>query len=112
VASAGIDIGRRQVFQALMVTLMVVVPDEGRDVGFEITRHEVILEQNAVLHRLVPAFDFALSLWMIRSAACMRHAFVFQIVGQIAGDVTRSIARQQAWAMCPGSAPMGPNRVN
>ena len=50
-----------------MVTPVIVVLDEARDLGFEITGQVVILEQNAVLERLVPALDLALGLWMARA---------------------------------------------
>ena len=40
-----------------MVTPVIVVLDEARDPGFEITRQVIVLEQNAVLERLVPALD-------------------------------------------------------
>ena len=38
-----------------MVTPVIVVLDEARDLGFEITGQIIVLEQNAVLERLVPA---------------------------------------------------------
>ena len=52
-----------------MVALMVVVVDEGFNLSFEITWQEVVFEQNTVLESLVPAFDLALSLGMIRRTA-------------------------------------------
>ena len=36
-----------------MVTPVIVVLDEARDVGFEINGQVIVLEQNAVLERLV-----------------------------------------------------------
>ena len=47
-----------------MVAPMIVVLDEGGDLGFEIARQEVVFEQDAVLQRLVPALDLALRLGM------------------------------------------------
>ena len=47
-----------------MVTALIVVLDETRDLGFEITGQVIVLEQNAVLERLVPALDLALGLRM------------------------------------------------
>ena len=52
-----------------MVTPVIVVIDEARDLGFEIIRQVVVLEQNAVLERLVPALDLALGLRMAQGAA-------------------------------------------
>ena len=40
-----------------MVTPVIVVLDEARDLGFEIIRQVIVLEQNAVLEGLVPALD-------------------------------------------------------
>jgi hypothetical protein len=40
-----------------MVTPAIVVLDEALDLGFEITGQIIVLEQNAVLERLVPALD-------------------------------------------------------
>ena len=52
-----------------MVTPVIVVLDKARDLGFEITGQVIVLEQNAVLERLVPALDLALGLRMARGAA-------------------------------------------
>ena len=59
-----------------MVTPMIVVLDEARDLSFEITGQVVILEQNAVLERLVPALDLALGLGMAWGAVNMGDATV------------------------------------
>ena len=75
-ASAEVDVGRCQVLQAFMVTPVIVVLDEARDLGFEITGQIIVLEQNAVLERRVPALDLALGLRMARGAANMRDATV------------------------------------
>ncbi len=47
-----------------MVTLVVVVLDEGVDLGLEVAGQEVVFEQDAVLQGLVPALDLALGLGM------------------------------------------------
>ena len=47
VASAEVNIGRCQVADGLVVTLVVVVIDEGIDLGLEIARQVVVLEQDA-----------------------------------------------------------------
>ena len=78
---------------------MVVVTDERRDVRFEIAGQEVVLKQDSVLQRLMPALDLALRLRMVGRAARMRHALVFQILGQITGYVTRPIVGQQTRTM-------------
>ena len=51
---------------ALMVAAVIVVLDEGSDLGLEIAGQVVVLEQDAVLQGLVPALDLALGLGMDR----------------------------------------------
>ena len=74
--SAEVDVGRCEVLQAFMVTPVIVVVDEARDLGFEIAGQVIVLEQNAVLEGLVPALDLALGLRMARGAANVRDATV------------------------------------
>ena len=45
-----------------MIALMVVMIDEGFDLGFEITGQEVVFQQDAVLEGLMPPLDLALGL--------------------------------------------------
>ena len=61
-ATTEVDIGRRQVVQALVITVMVVVADEVADLELEMARQQVVLEQDAILQSLVPALDLALGL--------------------------------------------------
>ena len=42
-SASGVDVGRCEIFQALMVALMVVVTDERRDLSFQGTWQEVVL---------------------------------------------------------------------
>ena len=56
---------------------------------------EVVFEQDAVLQGLVPALDLALGLGMHRRAANVLHALVFEVFGQIAGDVGRAVVAEQ-----------------
>ena len=51
-----------------MIALMVVVLDEQLDLLFEIARQEVVFQQYPILECLVPTFDLALRLRMIRRA--------------------------------------------
>ena len=51
-----------------MVAGVIVVLDEGADLGLEIAGQVVVFEQDAVLERLVPALDLALRLGMVRRA--------------------------------------------
>ena len=64
-----VDIGRREIAQALVVASMIVMIDELFDVGFEIAGQVVVFQQDAVLERLMPALDLALCLRMVGRAA-------------------------------------------
>ena len=82
-----INVGRGQVSQALMVPMVVVVIDEGADLPLEIAGQEVVFQQDAVLQRLMPAFDLALGLGVMRRATDVVDALVVEILGQIGCDV-------------------------
>src|SRR3546814_4462615 len=58
---AEVGVGRRHVGQALVVSLVIVVLDEGLDVGFEVAGQEVVFQQDAVFQGLVPALDLTRS---------------------------------------------------
>ena len=79
-STSGVNVGGREVFQALMTALMIVVANERIDLGLKVARQEVVLQQDSVLQRLVPSLDLALGLRMIRRAACVGHAFVTKII--------------------------------
>ena len=59
---AEVGVGGRHVVQALVVALVVVVLDEGLDLGLEVSGQEVVFQEDAVLQGLVPALDLALRL--------------------------------------------------
>ena len=61
--------------------------DELFDVGFKIAGQVVVFQQDAVLERLMPAFDLALCLRMAWGAAHMTHVAFVQPFGQIGRDV-------------------------
>ena len=63
-----VDVGGSEIVEALMVTAMIVMLDEGCNLGFEVLLEEVVFKQDAVLQRLVPAFDFPLRLRVAGSA--------------------------------------------
>ena len=91
-ASPEVDIGRCQIVQALVMALMIVVRDEGLDLGFEITGQIVVLEQNAVLQGLMPSLDLSLGLRMIGCATGVPHVPLVEPVGQVAGDIARPVS--------------------
>ena len=70
---------------------MVVVTDERIDLSFKVSGQEVVFQQDAVLQSLVPAFDLALGLGMVRRTTRMCHAFVREVFGEIARDVRWSV---------------------
>ena len=50
-ASSEVDIGGRQVADALMIAQVIVIGDEGLDLGFEIAWEVIVFEQDTVLER-------------------------------------------------------------
>src|SRR5262245_61428365 len=94
-----VDVSRREIGNALVVSEVVVVSDEVADLLFEIARKVIVLKQDAVLERLMPAFDLALGLRMQGRPANMAHALVMEPFRQIAGHVARAIVTQEPGAM-------------
>ena len=92
---AEVGVGGRHVVQALVVAPVIVVLDEGRDLAFEVSGQEVVLQQDAVFQGLVPALDLALGLGMERGAANMAHVLGLDVVRQFARDVARAIIAEQ-----------------
>ncbi len=89
-----VDVDRGQIVQALMITVVVVVSDEGLDLGFEIARQIVVLQQDPVFQSLVPSLDLALGLRMVGGAARMLHISIVEPFGQVAGDIARPVIGQ------------------
>src|SRR5271156_3578990 len=68
-APAAVGVGRGEVVDALVVSAVVVVGDERRDLGFEVAGQEVVFQQDAVLEGLVPALDRGVPLLASRGRA-------------------------------------------
>ena len=85
--SSEVDVGRCEIAQALVIAGMVVMVDEGGDLAFEIAGQVIMLEQDAVLERLMPALDFALGLRMVGRSADMLDVLLVQPIGKIARDL-------------------------
>ena len=98
-AAPKVDISERKIIQALVITLVIVVLDECAELVFEVTGQLIVLQQDPVLEGLVPAFDLALGLGMVRGASDMLHALIIEPFGQVAGDIAGSIVRQQPGLM-------------
>ena len=95
-----VDVRRRDVVQNLVVALVVVVIDEGLNLSFEVARQEVMFEQNTVLQGLMPTFNLALGLGMIRCTERVLHALFLHPFGKFARDVAGSVVAEQTrlWA--------------
>lgn len=78
VATPEVDVCGCQVLQALVVSPVVVILDEGFDLLPEVAWQVVVLQQNAVLQGLVPALDLALSLRVIRCASNVVHLLILE----------------------------------
>src|SRR5690606_17271860 len=92
---AEVDVRGGEVSQALVVAVVVVVLDEGRHGFLERSGQVVVLQEDAVLQGLVPAFDLALGLRMPGSATDVIHAPAGKPVGQLPGDVAAAIIAEQ-----------------
>jgi len=90
-ASSEVDIGGREVAKALVIALVIVVRDEGIDLCFEMAGQIVVLEQDAVLQGLMPAFYLALGLWVMGCTTNMIHTFAIQPLCQITGYITGTV---------------------
>ena len=56
-AASAVDVGGREIVQALVIAAMIVVIDEGADLRLQVARQIIIFEQDAVLERLMPALE-------------------------------------------------------
>ncbi len=72
--AAGVDIGRGQIVQTLVVAAVVVVIDEVGEAGFELPRQVVVPQQDLVFQRAVVALDFALGHGVIGFAPGVIHS--------------------------------------
>jgi hypothetical protein len=76
-----------------VVAVMIVVIDEAIDVRFEVAWQVLVLEQDAVLERLMPALD--LGLGMTGRSSHMVHAGLPEPLCQITGDVAGAFVAEQ-----------------
>ncbi|MDP2122571.1 MAG: hypothetical protein Q8K28_21940 [Hoeflea sp.] len=63
-----VDVGRGWIGEAVVVSAMVAMLDERRDLDFEVFLKEEVFKENALPERLVPALNLALGLRMVGSA--------------------------------------------
>ena len=86
-SASEVDVGGREIGWALVVSGVVVMSHEGGDLAFEIAGQVIVLEQDAVLERLMPALDLALGLRVIRGPADVFHFLLIQPLREILCDV-------------------------
>ncbi len=60
-AAPEVDVGGREVAQALVVTAVIVMLDEGLDLSLDVARQIVVLQQDLVLQGLMPPFNLSLA---------------------------------------------------
>ncbi len=94
-AAPEVDVGGREVAQALVVTAVIVVLDEGLDLSFEVARQVVVFQQDPVLQGLMPTFDLTLGLGMIGRTTDVLHILIIEPFSQLARDITRPVVGQQ-----------------
>ena len=57
-ATSEVGVGGHEVFEALVISVVIVVIDEAFDLSFEVAGQVVVFEQDPVLQRLVPTLVF------------------------------------------------------
>ncbi len=91
-AASEVNVGGREVVEPLVVSSVIVMFDEVRDLGFKVFLEEVVFEQDAVLQRLVPTFDLTLRLRVTGSAVDLVYLVFVQPITKVGSDVTRTVA--------------------
>ena len=86
-----VDVGWGEVVDALVIAAVVVVGHEGLDLVSQIAGQIVVLQQDAVLERQMPALDLSLCHRMIGRAADMPHVLFVEPCRQFRRDVARAV---------------------
>ncbi len=73
------DVVWSEFLQALVIASVVVMIDEGVDLLPGLTGQIVVIQQDAVLERLVPTLNLTLGRWVIRRFSNMVHRLVFNL---------------------------------
>ena len=94
-----VDVSRDEIAQALVIAEMVVVIDKCVDLGLEVAGQIIVLKQDAVLERLMPALDLVLRLPVAGRAVHVTHiAFVRRTCAGATGDIAGSPASRNGVA--------------
>jgi hypothetical protein len=81
-----------------VAALVIVMLDEGPDLGLEVTGQVVILQQHPVLQRLMPALNLALDLGMAGCSADVKViGWGWFYLSTILDDYSRYVV---AWKLC------------
>ena len=94
--AAEVGVGGRDVAEALVVAVVVIMVDESADLAFKVSGQIIVFQKNAVFQRLMPTLDLALGLRMIGGSTDMLHTVVFEPFREITGDVRRAIVAKQS----------------
>ena len=97
-APSEVDVGGRQIADALVIAQAIVVSDEGCDLGFEIARQVIVFEQDTVLERLMPALDLSSGHGVIGRATDVLHVLAVEPFRQVRRDVAGAVCRREALA--------------
>src|ERR1700750_2331319 len=98
-AAPEVDVSRRQVVQALVVSTVVVVADELLDALFELSWQVVVVQQDPVFHRAMISLDLSLGHRVVRPAADMSDAVVLEPLAKLARHLGGTGIAQQPWSM-------------
>ena len=103
-AAPEVDVGGGEIIDALVIAPVIVVGDEGRDLGLQIAGQEVIFQQDAVLEGLVPTLDLALGHRMIGRATQALDVAGAEPLGEVTRDIAGTVVGQEAGGRSAGSA--------
>ena len=101
---AEVGVGGRHIIQPLVVTLVIVVLDNGINLHLKVAGQEVVFKQDTAFQGLVPAFDLALGLRMARCAAHAAHFPGLDVFRQFACDVAGAVIAEQPGLVEQGGA--------
>src|ERR1700739_2401190 len=90
-AAPAVDVGGGEIADALVISTVVVVFDESRNLSFQIARQKVVFQQDAVFEGLMPALDFALGHRMIGRSAKVFDVAVVEPFREVARNIAGTV---------------------
>ena len=88
---AEVHVRWRQVLQAFVISLVIIIGDECVDLILKIAGKKVIFEQDAILPGLMPTLDLSLCLWMARGAVDMFNLLFVEPICEISGNIAGAV---------------------